>query len=421
MAADAAPRAPAPAGEDARRGVVRRAAGYDGRSTATGASARASSTWSPATRRHRRVLRGEDPPGRRVRHARSRRSPPGSSSASGCSRAAGSSDSDVARRRRCASTSRRSCPDGTGGWDGRRARSRVLDRRSGAGAVAAQRRRRRCSRCQQPVCQCRRASGSCAAAPRPRGPRRRGSRGRSPGSGTASPPGTAGRAGRRRRRRGPEPSSHRSSCRATGARSSGEHGPQRRAPRRSANASTTMKMSLRRVARLPNGLKPTAATVGAEVLDAHSWLIIWAFTHLGHQRPRRRSMRPVASSRRSAPARRSTESPVRPDELIDARGFAREDARARAPRRDRAVPGAAAATSCRRVAVPELDEDVAGSSSITAPSLMSALQPTAAALRREPGSREHGAAVVVGVTGGDRGAARCRRLHHDARRRPTRR
>ena len=113
--ADAAPRRPARAGEDAVADVVRRAR-LRGRRPQLAACAKARSTWSPATRRDRRVLRGEDPRGARRSACPSRRSRPRSSSACGCSPGSGSpahpgGAADAALRRRV-----RVVPDGAGGW-----------------------------------------------------------------------------------------------------------------------------------------------------------------------------------------------------------------------------------------------------------------------------------------------------------------
>ncbi len=129
----------------------------------------------------------------------------------------------------------------------------VIEARVLSHGVAA----RRASRCQQPVCQWRRRrvverDHDLVALTGP------GSRGRSPGSDTASPPGTAGRGGPRARRASP-----------AGSRIMwDDHVTRRRPTPRSAaittNATTTTTMSVRRLTRLRNGLNPTAATVPAD-------------------------------------------------------------------------------------------------------------------------------------------------------------
>ena len=153
-----------------------------------------------APRRHGRVLRGEDPARRRVRRcpaeavtARKQQRlaaarPPVARRAPG----AGRRDLrfDVASVR--AGRARR--------LDRRRARSRVLTGRL-ALLIGACGRSGGAARTASSPCASAGGRSGAARARRPRGPRRAGSRGRSRGSGTSSPLGTAGRGGRLRRRR----------------------------------------------------------------------------------------------------------------------------------------------------------------------------------------------------------------------------
>ena len=147
-----------------------------------------------------RVLRGEDP------HAATRSALPAEAvtprkqrAAPDARRRAGSTRTTTARAASCASTSPRSCPTAAAAARRRRARSRVL-----IDAVALRcgaRRRWRVARGASSRCASGGGPRARRAARRPRGPRRRGSRGRSPGSGTPSPPGTAACGARSPRRR----------------------------------------------------------------------------------------------------------------------------------------------------------------------------------------------------------------------------
>ena len=168
-----------------------------------------------------RVLRGEDPPWRRVRLAGRGGDRRASSNACGCSPVAGSPPTTPPRRG-SVSTSPRSAPTGAAagpstcsptrsrrrrwGREGREADSMKAETESSRqGRVRRERSRRRCSPCQQPRVPVPPVFGRVATGSRPRALRRGGSRGRSPGTGTSSRPGTAARgeprSGRRLRRR----------------------------------------------------------------------------------------------------------------------------------------------------------------------------------------------------------------------------
>ena len=106
-------------------------------------------------------------------------------------------------------------------------------------------------RCQHPLCQWRRTSGASTGHDDLVTLTRRGSRGHSPGTGTPSPPGTAGRDGRR-----PRPGR----TRRRGTRGPGSCQAKNAQPSRIAittNAAATMTMSPRRSTRFRKGLKPT--------------------------------------------------------------------------------------------------------------------------------------------------------------------